>query len=138
VAGALRFGEAPERWLLGYGGRQKNLNRRAIEEILLRLTIGLPLESEAEATWGLPQGGPPATKAVAPVPDQHCNQRSVVDDATGREYLGAAIEASVIRVDRNRSGIPSTEKRALSCCPPDSGTGDRAAESATTLSARAP
>jgi hypothetical protein len=52
VAGALRFAEAPERWLLGYRGRQKNLNRRAIEESLFRLTIGLPLESEAKATRG--------------------------------------------------------------------------------------
>jgi hypothetical protein len=31
---------------------KKNLNRRAIEESSLRLTIGLPLESEAEATQG--------------------------------------------------------------------------------------
>jgi hypothetical protein len=53
VPGALRFAEARERWPLGYGWRQKNLNRRAIEESPLRLTIGLPLESEAEATRGL-------------------------------------------------------------------------------------
>jgi hypothetical protein len=49
--GRFRFAEAPERWLLGYEGRQKNLNRRAIEESPFRLTIGLPLESEA-ATRG--------------------------------------------------------------------------------------
>jgi hypothetical protein len=53
VAGALRFAEAPERWLLGSGGRQKNLNRRAIEESPLRLTIGLPLESEADVSQDL-------------------------------------------------------------------------------------
>ena len=64
VAGALRFAEAPERWLIGYGWRQKNLNRRAIEESPSRLTIGLPLESEAEATRGLPQRGAPRHPAA--------------------------------------------------------------------------
>jgi hypothetical protein len=59
VAGALRFAEAPEPWLLGHEWRQKNLNRRAIEESPLRLTIGLPLEPEAEPTRGLPPGGGP-------------------------------------------------------------------------------
>jgi len=68
VAGALRFAEAPERWLLGYGGRQKNLNRRAIEESPLRLTIGLPLESEAQATRGLAQGGARLAQGGAPPP----------------------------------------------------------------------
>jgi len=64
VAGALRFAEAPERWLLGYGWRQKNLNRRAIEESLLRLTIGLPPESAAEPTRGF-RNGRPATQPFA-------------------------------------------------------------------------